>query len=93
MTFNEKLDRHYSNLDAAHDALLESREQEMLETEALVDEILTDTELFERLAIKFCWWDTGNGYPRLTFLDWAVNRLRRERTPEYSEGWVRDAKI
>ncbi len=85
MTEREAMVIGEQNLDGAYNALMESREQELLETEMLEDEILSDTELFDRLAVLFCRWDTGNGYPRVTFLDWAVNRLRRERTPQWKK--------
>jgi hypothetical protein len=83
MTFNQKLSHHHGNLDSAHDALLDSLEQELSETEILEDEILSDSDLFNRLAIMFARWDTGNGYPQKTFLDWSVEQLRRERTPQW----------
>jgi hypothetical protein len=83
MNFNQHHERYVNNLDNAHDALLDSLEQELTETEMLEDEILSDTELFNRLAILFCRWDSGHGYPQKTFLDWAVERLRRERTPQW----------
>ena len=89
MSFNRKLERHWGNLDAAHDALLESREQEVLEDEILRDWILTDDVLFGRLAHK--WLD--DPIQREGFLDWAIQAVKDEREPQYSEGWVRDAKI
>ena len=88
MSFNQKLTAWQDNLNNAFDALLDAGDRDALEVEALEDEILSDNELFERLAVDFARWTTTFGYPvGVTFLDWAVERLRREREPEHTEAW------
>ena len=90
MSFKDKLTNHCGNLDNAFDALLDAGDRDALEVEALEDEILSDNELFERLAVGFARWTTTFGYPvGVTFLDWAVDRVRRERTSEHDHAWER----
>lgn len=84
MNFNQKLDRHIGNLDNAYDALLESREQEVLEDEIIRDRILTNQFLFNRLARR--WLD--DPVNREGFLDWSVEEVKRERTPKYTKAWA-----
>jgi hypothetical protein len=89
MRFNDALDRHYGNLDNAFDALLDAGDRDALETEALEDEIIGDYVLFNRFAVEFCRWTTTRPYPvDVTFLEWAVEKLRREREPEHENAWV-----
>ena len=141
MNFNNKLDRHQNNLDAAHDALLDAGDREALEdeilnddelftrmakrfllqdgeelgeknllkrgfleqavewlrlldagdrealeTEALEDELLTDEELFismAKLYANYCR-DCPSAY---SFLEFATERVRRERTAQWTKGW------
>ena len=93
MSFNHKLTEWQTGMDNAFDALLDAGDRDALEVEALEDEILSDTELFERLAVGFARWTTTYGYPvGVTFLDWAVERVRRERTPEHDHAWGLEGK-
>ena len=89
MNFNDGLTKWQTGLDQAYDALLDAGDRDALEVEALEDEILSDNELFTRLAVDFARWTTTFGYPvKVTFLEWAVNKLRREREPENTNGWI-----
>lgn len=84
-TFRDQNRRYEQNLEGAYDALLEAKELKELETEALEDEILSDEELFNRLAIQFARMTLSSGYPvNMTFLDYAVMILHRERTPMHT---------
>ena len=86
--FNQKLSKWQTGLDNAHDALLESREQEVLEDEILRDWILTDDVLFGRLAHK--WLD--DPIQREGFLDWAIQAVKDEREPRFREAWKNENK-
>jgi hypothetical protein len=94
-TFNDQNRRYENNLDGALNTLLESRERDQLETEALEDEILGDEETFTRLSILYAR-ATMHGLPSDVsvrgFLEFGVERLRRERTAEHSEAWQRGGK-
>ena len=85
-SFNDKLSRHYENLDGAYDLLLEAREREVLQDEFLRDWILEDETLFQRLAQK--WLD--DPIQREAFLDWGIEECRRERTPRHTRAWEDD---
>ena len=90
MSFNQRLTGWQTGLDQAYDEALDAGDRDALEVEALEDEILSDNELFERLAVGFARWTTTIGYPvGVTFLDWAVDRVRRERTSEHDHAWER----
>ena len=86
MNFNEKLTRHYDNLDGAYDVLLESREREILEDEFIRDWILEDTALFTRLAEKYL----DDPINREGFLDFAIEMVKRERSPQFTRAWEKD---
>ena len=69
--------------------LLDAGDREALETEALEDELLTDEELFismAKLYANYCR-DCPSAY---SFLEFATERVRRERTPAYKNGWAKD---
>ena len=85
-SFNDKLSRHYENLDGAYDLLLEAREREVLQDEIIRDWILNDETLFQRLAQK--WLD--DPIQREAFLDWAIEECRRERSPQFTRAWRDD---
>ena len=72
--------------DYDYNALLESREAELLQREMWEDEILGDEELFGRLAKIFAR-QLLNMQADLTFLDWGVERLRKEREPQWQRAW------
>ena len=57
--------------------------------EGLIDEILIDEELFSRLALSYAN-EHLESIPDIGFLDYAANRLTKERTPEYRNGWTED---
>ena len=91
MNFNDGLTKWQTGLDQAYDLVLDAGDRDALEVEALEDEILSDEELFTRLAVGFARWTTTFGYPvKVTFLEWAVEKLRRERTPEHDHAWEED---
>jgi len=83
MKFEDKLTRHQSNLSNAYDLLLEAREQEAIRDEIIRDWLLTDTVLFDRMARR--WLD--DPINREGFLSWAVEEVKRERTPQYTQAW------
>ena len=88
MSFNQRLTGWQTGLDQAYDEALDAGDRDAREVEALEDLILSDNELFERLAVGFCRWTTTFGYPvKVTFLEWATEKLRRERTPEHDHAW------
>ena len=86
MTSNDKLERHYNNLDNAYDLLLEEREKEAYQDEIIRDWVLTDLTLFDRLARE--WLDDPTN--REEFLYFAVEKVKRERTPKYTRAWGKD---
>ena len=84
----DKLTKWQTGMDQAYEAALEAADLARLGTEALEDEILSDEELFDRLAIQFARSTIKSGYPvKMTFLEYGVEQLRRERTPEHQGGW------
>jgi hypothetical protein len=87
---NEALRRADENLDHAYNELLEARENGQLETEALEDEILGDEETFTRLSVLYAratMHGLTSDVSARGFLEFGVERLRRERTAEHSEAW------
>ena len=101
MTERQSEYRAEANLDHAHNALLEAGDlfsaahqlpplylRAVLETEALEDELLTDGELFTRMALLYANYcrDCPSDY---SFLEFAVDRIRRERTTEHTKAWER----
>lgn len=71
-----------------YEAITESKYQAVLDEEeireSLIDEVLIDEELFSRLA-----WSYANSNMD-SFLDYSVETLMRERTPEYKNGFRED---
>ena len=60
--------------------------------EAIEDEIISDNELFTRLAVEYCRWSTTQGYPvGDTFLCWATTKIRREHQPA-NKSWEEEVK-
>lgn len=80
MSFNSKLTNWQTGLDNAHDALLEAREQEILQDEIIRDWILEDQVLFQRLAQKYL----DDPVNREGFLDFAIQAVKDEREPQFS---------
>lgn len=83
MNFNDKLNRHYGNLDNAYDALMEAREKEILGNEIIRDYILKDETLFQRLAQKYL----DDPVNREGFLDWSIEQVKMEREPQFRRAW------
>lgn len=83
MSFNSKLDRHWGNLDGAYDELLEAREQEIFQDEIIRDWLLTDSNLFDRLARQWL----EDPINREGFLSWAIDQVKAERTPQHTRAW------
>ncbi len=73
-------DAYETITEANYQAILAEEETR----ESLIDEILIDEELFSRLA-----WSYANSNMD-SFLDYAVDQLIKERTPEYRNGWTED---
>ena len=88
MTERQSEYRAEANLDHAHNALLEASRRDQLEDEALKDELLADGELFTRMAFLYANYcrDFPSAY---SFLEFAVDRIRRERTTEHTKAWER----
>ena len=69
--------------DRSYNALLESREREILEDEFIRDWILEDEVAFHRYAQMYL----DDPVNREGFLDYAVEQAKRERTPQWNRGW------
>jgi len=85
-SFNQKHECYVGNLDNAYDALLEAREREIFQDEIIRDWLLTDTNLFGRLARQWL----EDPVNREGFLSWAIDQVKAERTPAHTRAWRKD---
>ena len=86
MNFNRRHEKWQGNLDSAYDLLLEEREKQVLEDETIRDWILEDTALFQRLAQRYL----DDPVNREGFLDFAIEMVKRERSPQFTRAWEDD---
>jgi len=83
MNFNRRHEKWQGNLDNAYDLLLEERERQVFEDEVIRDWLLTDSNLFDRLARQWL----EDPINREGFLSWAIDQVKAERTPAHTQAW------
>jgi len=83
MKFEDRLNRWQGGLDNAYDLLMEAREREIFQDEIIRDWLLTDSNLFDRLARQWL----EDPINREGFLSWAIEQVKAERTPKYRNAW------
>ena len=82
MTFNDKLNQHFANLDNAYDAILDAGDREALEREAFEDTLLSDHRLFAGYATLYVRKEMG----LQSFLDFCWEARQAELTPAHRNG-------
>ena len=83
MTFNDKLNQHFANLDNAYDAILDAGDREALDREAFEDTLLSDHRLFAGYATLYVRKEMG----LQSFLDFCWEARQAELTPAHRNGW------
>ena len=80
-------------IQQAYENITEARYQQVLAEEErrqdMIDQIVVDETLFTRLAYSYAN-EHLETVPEVSFLTYAVEMVRREREPEYKNGWQED---